>query len=99
MLELSGREFLITDGLEKQLSVPYISQEGSFPNGCESVSAVMLLRYYGFDITPDEFIDSYLPCEPVRISWGTRYETEYLSWSMRATRAATATATGALPLS
>ena len=33
----------------------------------------MLLRYYGFDITPDEFIDSYLPCEPVRISWGTRY--------------------------
>ena len=73
MLELSGREFLITDGLEKQLSVPYISQEGSFPNGCESVSAVMLLRYYGFDITPDEFIDSYLPCEPVRISWGTRY--------------------------
>ena len=73
MLELSGREFLITDGLEKQLSVPYISQEGSFPNGCESVSATMLLRYYGFDITPDEFIDSYLPCEPVRISWGTRY--------------------------
>lgn len=71
MLELSGREFLITDGLEKQLSVPYISQEGSFPNGCESVSATMLLRYYGFDITPDEFIDSYLPCEPVRISWGT----------------------------
>ena len=73
MLELSGREFLITDGLEKQLSVPYISQEGSFPNGCESVSATMLLRYYGFDITPDKFIDSYLPCEPVRISWGTRY--------------------------
>ena len=73
MLELSGREFLITDGLEKQLSVPYISQEGSFPNGCESVSATMLLRYYGFDITPDKFIDSYLPCEPVRLSWGTRY--------------------------
>lgn len=73
IFELSRREFLITDGLEKQLSVPYFSQEGSFPNGCESVSAVMLLRYYGFDITPDEFIDNYLPCEPVRISWGTRY--------------------------
>lgn len=55
------------------LGVPYISQEGILPNGCESVSATMLLRYFGFDIAPEEFVDDYLECEPVSIKWGCRY--------------------------
>ncbi len=55
------------------LDVPYITQEGMLPNGCESVSAVMLLRYLGYDITPEEFVDDYLECEPVSIRWGCRY--------------------------
>lgn len=39
-----------------------LSQE-DIPTGCESVSTVMVLNYLGIDITPEEFIDNYLPCE------------------------------------
>lgn len=42
------------------LNVTYITQNGKYPNGCESVSAVMALRYAGIDISVDTFIDSYL---------------------------------------
>lgn len=42
--------------------VPYYSQIEEFPTGCEGVSAAMLLRYYGFSVTPADFIDGYLPC-------------------------------------
>ncbi len=45
----------------KILSVPYIDQRKNWPNGCEVVSTVMVLRYYGIDITVDHFIDGYLP--------------------------------------
>ncbi len=55
------------------IDVPYISQEGRLPNGCESVSATMLLQYCGFDIEPETFVDEYLDCEPVTIKWGCRY--------------------------
>lgn len=41
--------------------VPLQCQNGVYPSGCESVSTCMLLNYLGFDITTDEFIDSYLP--------------------------------------
>lgn len=44
----------------KILTVPYISQEKRFPTGCESVSAVMLLRYLGFSLSVDTFIEKYL---------------------------------------
>ena len=50
------------------IDVPYISQEGRLPNGCESVSATILLQYCGFDIEPETFVDEYLDCEPVTIS-------------------------------
>ncbi|MBR6807179.1 MAG: C39 family peptidase [Clostridia bacterium] len=56
-----------------KLDIPYISQEGEFPNGCEAVSAVMLLQNLGFDIDPGEFIDEYLKCEETYIKWGCRY--------------------------
>ena len=42
------------------INVPYIDQSGTYPTGCESVSAVMLLRFLGVDITVDEFIENYL---------------------------------------
>lgn len=45
----------------KLLDVPYITQTAKYPSGCESVSAVMALNYAGYKITPEEFIDNYLP--------------------------------------
>lgn len=42
------------------LNVPYICQKDDYPTGCESVSAVMALKYCGIDISVDEFIDNYL---------------------------------------
>ncbi len=57
----------------KQIDIDYISQEGILPNGCEAVSATMLLNYCGVDISPEEFVDGYLQCEDVSIRWGCRY--------------------------
>ena len=37
------------------------SQEGEYPTACEIVSAVMVLSYYGYDVSVDDFIDDYLP--------------------------------------
>lgn len=42
------------------LDVPLIYQYPDFPTGCESVATVEMLQYFGYDITPDEFIDNYL---------------------------------------
>lgn len=39
-----------------------LSQDG-IPTGCESVSTVMALQFMGVEITPEEFIGNYLPCE------------------------------------
>lgn len=39
------------------INVPYISQKEEYPTGCELVSASMLLKFYGFDITAGELID------------------------------------------
>ena len=49
-----------SDEKSKLIDVPFISQIGEYPTGCESVSAVMNLNHYGFDISVDEFIDNYL---------------------------------------
>lgn len=48
------------DKAEYMINVPYICQNPDFPTGCESVSAVMVLQYYGLDISVDEFVDNYL---------------------------------------
>lgn len=42
------------------IDVPYIDQSVKFPTGCESVSAVMLLKFWGIDITVEQFIEEYL---------------------------------------
>ncbi len=47
-----------------KLDCPYINQREKYPTGCESVSAVMLLQYYGFDASVVDFIDRCLPTAP-----------------------------------
>lgn len=42
------------------IAAPYIDQSGTYPTGCESVSAVMLLQFLGINITVDEFIERCL---------------------------------------
>lgn len=56
-------------------NVPYINQMTSYPNGCESASAVMVLQYLDFPITVDDFIDDYLNMgdAPYYDSDGLRY--------------------------
>lgn len=44
----------------KLIKVPYIDQSVKYPTGCESVSSVMLLRYLGYNLSVDEFIEKYL---------------------------------------
>lgn len=58
---------------KKMIEVPYFSQEGILPNGCEATSAAMLLNFYGVKVSPEEFVDNYLDCESVAIRWGCRY--------------------------
>ena len=44
------------------INVPYINQNAiGFPNGCESVSAVMVLQYLGERIDTETFVSKYLP--------------------------------------
>ena len=43
------------------LDVPLYSQMPMYPTACESVATVASLNYLGYDITIDEFLDSYLP--------------------------------------
>ena len=38
----------------KLIKVPYLSQDGRLPTGCELVSAAMVLRYYGYDTSMDK---------------------------------------------
>ncbi len=47
------------------LDVPHVSQTIQYPNGCESICAVMALRYMGIEVSVDEFIDDYLPKSPL----------------------------------
>ena len=46
--------------VSKIISVEQICQYPSYPTGCESVAAVMNLKYYHINITVSEFIDKYL---------------------------------------
>ncbi len=57
---------------EKMLYIPYLSQ-ANYPTGCESVSAVMMLRFWGYDISIDEFIDDYLDKQGFTVVDGITY--------------------------
>ena len=41
-------------------NVEHICQLNKWPNGCESVSAVIALNFFGIDVSVDYFIDNYL---------------------------------------
>lgn len=56
-----------------KITVPYIDQSIKYPTGCESVSAVMLLRFLGYDITVDEFIENGLECRDMEWRDGVLY--------------------------
>lgn len=71
--ESAGEEILSINLITQKLSVPYVSQEGILPNGCEAVSGVMLLRDKGFDVDPIDFVNNYLDCGEVKVIWGCRY--------------------------
>lgn len=43
-----------------RIEAPILAQRPDYLSGCESVSAVMLLQYWGETITVDEFIDNHL---------------------------------------
>lgn len=45
----------------KLLNVPYINQMPTFPAGCEAVSTVMALKYFGYNISPETYINNCLP--------------------------------------
>ena len=47
------------------VSVPPLSQYPDYPTGCESVTAVMALRYAGVSISVEDFIANHLPCDEV----------------------------------
>lgn len=55
-----------------RIALDGLSQDG-IPTGCESVSTVCVLQYWGIDITPDTFIQNYLPCESFLVKGETIY--------------------------
>ena len=59
--------------MKKLVLAPCIDQTARWPNGCESVSAVMLLRTAGVSIDPDTFIEQDLPHAPYREQDGKRF--------------------------
>lgn len=71
--QIIGKQWFIPAEYSYVIDVPYISQVGILPNGCEAVCAVMLLHYNNFDIDPVYFVDNYLEKGDVYIKWGCRY--------------------------
>ena len=59
--------------MRKILNVEYIDQSVRWPTGCESVSAVMALRFLGLPITVDEFIEKDLACKDLHRENGVLY--------------------------
>lgn len=55
------------------IDVPYLDQSVRYPTGCESVSAVMLLRYLGYEMSVDEFIEQYLDRQEFEFREGELY--------------------------
>ena len=60
----------VAEPVSRILNIPYIYQKIDYPNGCESVSTVMVLRYFGMAIDPDTFMDKYLDCGDAPVTGG-----------------------------
>ncbi len=65
--------YLYTEDYQDNKKVPFIKQNPDYPNGCEAVSATMLLQSYGIDITVDEFVNKYLKKNVIYSKDGDRY--------------------------
>lgn len=59
---------------EHSISIKGLSQAG-IPTGCEAVCATAVLNYYEVDIGVNNFINSYLDCEPYTIKGDKYYAT------------------------
>lgn len=46
--------------MRKEIKVPYINQSPDYPTGCETISAMMYLKFLGIDVDIRDFIDNYL---------------------------------------
>ena len=57
----------------KLLDIKNINQNDGYPTGCESVSAVMILKYYGFDVSVEEFIKGNLETSFLEYKNGQAY--------------------------
>ena len=51
-------------GKHKIIDVDFITQIGTYPTGCESVTAVMALHHNGINISVKNFINQYLDMQP-----------------------------------
>ena len=51
-------------GKHKIIDVDFITQIGTYPTGCESVTAVMALHHNGINISVKDFINQYLDMQP-----------------------------------
>ena len=54
-------------------SIKYIDQSIAYPTGCESVTTVMCLNYFGINITVDEFIKNYLEMGEIYFEGDVKY--------------------------
>ena len=79
--------------MKKIISAPYIDQTERCVNGCESISAVMLLQAMGISIAPDTFIERDLPHAPYWEQDGKLY-TPQSSATLRAVSAGFETRNG-----
>lgn len=55
------------------VDTPIIDQTKNLPNGCEVVSATMLLNYYGLKVNETTLADDYLPKKEVQAKDGKLY--------------------------
>lgn len=51
-------------GKHKIIDVDFITQIGTYPTGCESVTAVMALHHINFNLSVKNFINHYLDMQP-----------------------------------
>lgn len=58
---LSRPVVLDEEGRHLIQKVPHYTQFADYYTACETLAGVSLLRYYGIDMTPDRFLDGFLP--------------------------------------
>ena len=73
MLCLKESEFGEKRSKLKILEAEHISQLPDYPNGCEAVTAVMLLKYAGYDVQKADFIENHLKKGEIKNRLGIRF--------------------------